>query len=498
MSIDFNKFVAITSGVGGAVVATARELIGRLFTSNILLPTETIVEFTSAADVGVFFGTTSQEFLRALFYFGFISKLSTTPKKISFARWAPAATAPLIIGDSAVFAIGTFTPISDGAFTLTLGGDTEIITGLDFTTDVSLADVASTIETGIQAANVAAVWTAATVTFNAVDSRFDFVGGDTGPFVISVAPAGSGTEIVPLVGWELGARFSNGVAAETVTDVLIASTSLSNNFGSFAFIAAITQDEALLIAQFNDTQNVRFIFCLSVLQADAQSFFDDLSAISGTAMTLLDPATTNEYPEMAPMLVFAATPYERRAAVQNYMFQQFALTPSVTETTLSDTLDAIRTNYYGQTQQAGTDISFYQRAFMMGGATDPIDMGVYANEVWLKDDAGVRLINLLLALSAISANDTGRGQVLGAVQATIEQATLNGTISVGKDLNDTQIAFITQVTDDPNAFIQIQTIGYWIDATVEEVGPGDFKIVYLLLYSKNDTVRKVEGTHTLI
>jgi hypothetical protein len=35
----------------------------------------------NATDVGTYFGTTSPEYLRAVFYFGFISKLITAPKK---------------------------------------------------------------------------------------------------------------------------------------------------------------------------------------------------------------------------------------------------------------------------------------------------------------------------------------------------------------------------------------------------------------------------------
>ena len=42
----------------------------------------------------------------------------------------------------------------------------------------------------------------------------------------------------------------------------------------------------------------------------------------------------------------------------------------------------------------------------------------------------------------------------------------------------------------------------WVDVRiVSETGQGgttEFKIVYTLIYSKDDVVRKVEGTHTLI
>jgi len=500
MAISFDKYVLITSGVGGAAQVSNRELILRLDTINSLLPTESIVEFTDADQVGSFFGTTSEEFLQAQFYFGFISKLSTVPAKISFARWADVDTAPLIIGNSQAFSVATFTPIADGSFTLTLGPDTEVISGLNFTLDASLADVAATIETAVQAANIAPVFATATVVFNATESRFDLTGGATGDLAIALAVGGVGTEMLPLLGWvSPGVRLSNGVTAESITEFLAASTQLSNNFGSFSFVPILTEVQTTEAATWNDGENVKYIFTEKVLSADAQTYFDNLSGLSGVGLTLYDDTLVpSEYPWLLVSMIMAATPYQRRASVQNYMFQQATLTPSVTTTVLSDFFDSIRVNYYGETQSAGQGLSFYQRGFLMGLATDPIDMGVFANEIFLKDSISVNIINLLLALSAVSANASGLAQVLTSIQASIDAALFNGVISIGKVLNTTQIAFITSATDDPNAFLQIQNIGYWIDAVITEPTANNFVVDYTLLYSKNDVVRKVEGTHTLI
>ncbi len=134
----------------------------------------------------------------------------------------------------------------------------------------------------------------------------------------------------------------------------------------------------------------------------------------------------------------------------------------------------------------------------MGLAADPLDMGVYANEAFLKDSIGVAIINLLLAVSAVPANTSGVTQVLGAINDPIELALFNGTISIGKTLDSTQRAFVAGITGDATAFIQIQNAGYWINAVIEEPTPNEFEVVYTLLYSKNDVVRKVVGSHLLI
>ena len=136
-----------------------------------------------------------------------------------------------------------------------------------------------------------------------------------------------------------------------------------------------------------------------------------LIGFAGTGMTLVDPAQPF-YPEMLPMMILASTNYAARSSVKNYMFQQDSrLSPTVVTTALANVYDPLRINYYGQTQTAGQNISFYQRGFLGGGATAPVNMNTYANEQWLKDLAGSRIMSLLLSLERVSANAAGRGSV---------------------------------------------------------------------------------------
>jgi len=109
MAIAASKYVSITSAIGGTGGAAQRDLIGRLFTTNELVPTSDVLEFTTLTDVGEYFGTSSVEYLRAQFYFGWVSKQITSARKISFARWADVATAPQIFGVEATYALATFT-----------------------------------------------------------------------------------------------------------------------------------------------------------------------------------------------------------------------------------------------------------------------------------------------------------------------------------------------------------------------------------------------------
>ena len=254
--------------------------------------------------------------------------------------------------------------------------------------------------------------------------------------------------------------FSPGSASQSVTEVLTQSEQVSNNFGSFAFIDTLSSDQITEAATWNDGRNVLYQYHVGVLPADAQAVSEALINLSGTGITLQSP-TLDEYPELLPSAVLAATDYTRRAGVQNYMFQTANLTATVTTDSDADIYDGSRINYYGETQSAGQRRQFYQRGVMTGTAADPVDMNIFANEQWLKDDAAANILSLLISSPTVSANQNGRGQLLVIIQGSIDRALFNGTIAPGATLSQQQQIFITEATGDELAWRQVQTIGYW-------------------------------------
>ena len=202
------------------------------------------------------------------------------------------------------------------------------------------------------------------------------------------------------------------------------------------------------------------------------------------------------------MMILAATDYTARNSVQNYEFQFFDLTPSVTTDAAYATYTAININFYGQTQTAGQLIEFYQQGVMSGGQpTDPADMNTYGNEIWFKDASSAAIMSLLLAVSQVPANATGRAQLMGILQGVINQALFNGTISAGKQLTADDQIFITNATGSTTAWQQVQSIGYWFDLEIVPYvvsGVTKYKAVYTLIYSKDDIIRLVQGSDVLI
>ena len=503
MAINFRKYVNITSGIGGRDIASTRDYIARLYTTNPKCPAGGILELDYAEDVAAFFGAGSEEYDRAIFYFSWISKTQTRAKKISFVLWPVADIAAHLRGIESLDIIEAFTAVTDGSFTLTLDGTVYEITGCDFSGAISYANIATALQTKFRAASTKQILAQSTVVYDATAGAFIFTAGEAKNAAIKpLKPAATGTYIGALLGLDASRKAiaSQGVTEQGVTDTLNDSIDISNNFGSFTFIGRpMTMPEIVEAAKIAHNSNMQFMLCLGVTAEQAEDYYEALKGYSGVALTLLPEEAPEEYHEMMPMILLAATDYRAVNGTLNYMFHQFTtLNPTVTTTPVSNQYDALHVNYYGRTQQAGQKIDFYQRGILCGEVQD---MNIFANEMWMKDQAAVSLFNLLMALPKISANKKGRAQIIGCLQSVIEMALYNGTISVGKVLNYTQRAYIKELTNDDKAWSQIENVGWWLNVWFEQQTINqliEWVARYRLVYAKDDIIRKVDGQHTLI
>lgn len=498
MAINQKKYIDIVSGVGGAASAARRLLIARCMTTNVLAPTNQILELSLSQTLALF-GSSSNEYKFAAKYFGFISKSITQAEKLSFARWPMTDDiAPNLISTITLPAYSVFAALTDtGKVKVDLGGETHDVSP-DFTGDATLADVAASMQIAIRAITAGGtMWTSATFAYAA--GSFTLTGGVAGAADIGyfLAPA-SGTDLKAMFGMDVGSSpiLSVGVDAETPVEAMARVDALSDNFGSFMFLDTLTNEEIVDVADWNKTKNYKYLYSVSTTVANASTLAGLLEGSTGTILTL-DNATP-ALVEFMPMSLFAATNYGRPNSVKNFMYQKFdSEVATVTTDTDSDAYDALKVNYLGATQQAGQSIAFYQDGVMQ----DAGDVSPYCNEIWLKDAISTEFLNLLLALEMIPANETGAAIATNTIQTIIEEALRNGTIQAGKTLTNVQKAYITQVSGSEDAWRDVQSIGYWLYVviTTEVVNEVTKYIAnYLLIYSKGDSIRKVEGSDILI
>lgn len=505
--ISQSRYIRIVSGVGAGASVAQRQLIMRAITQNSVLPPGVVAEFTTSDSVGAYFGTSSEEFKRAQAYFSFISKNIKAPSRVSFARWVSAAIAPMIVGDAIPKTLAAFAGVTAGTLTLNNGNTAIPLTALDFSGATSLTNVATILQTKINA-NADPQLTGAVVTFNTNTNQFVLTGTVAGSGVLTASATGLASDVAPLVGWATGGTvYVAGQAADTPDVAVAKSAAISDNFGSFVYCTPstpLTNVQITAIAQWNASQNNKFLYSVPTSLANLQTLFALVKGFSGTGLNILSTTQANDYVEQCPCEILAATDYTALNATQNYMYYQFAARNiTVSDDTTANTADASRGNYIGVTQNAGQQLAFYQRGVLCGGSQDATDMNTYANEMWLKSAVAAQILALFLSVGRVPANITGQAMLLAVMQSTIDQAKDNGTISAGKDINVIQQQFIAQVSGDPNAWRQIANIGYWINIQFQSYvnansGLTEWKGVYTLLYAKDDAIRLVEGSDVLI
>lgn len=491
MSISIERYVQITSGVIGAQAVAQRELIGLRFSTDPRVPVGAHVVVDDATSALDYFGQTA-DYDYAAQYFSYTSPApASRPQKLRFAAFVDTARPARVYGSEVSATLSDFQAITAGTLDVTIGGVSKSYTAINLSTAASFADVATAIQTLI-----VADFPGSTVTYNAVGATFDLVTGTTGTADISV----TSSALAVLLGWGVSAVFSPGSAVQTPLEALREAEQVTDSFGSFSFGATITTDDMVDLAQYNASLNIKYMYLQPVSTVNAQAVAAALAGVKSVGVIL--NGTADEYKESIPAAIMAATNYNRRNATVNYMYRQVSgMTADVTTDALADTYDALRVNYYGETANAGQRIAFFQRAFLMGGAVDPLDMNVHANEQWLKAYLTARLMSLQLSLGKIPANNEGRGYVIAQVVDGANLAKFNGTIIVGKTFTVAQQIAVTQVSGDPDAWREVQTNGFWADAQVIETtgqsGVTEYTVAYTLVYSKNDVIRKIEGSHNL-
>lgn len=518
--ISQSRYINIVSGVGGAQAAAARKLIMRVLTPNQIIPPGIVVEFANAKAVSAYFGDASEEAKRANAYFSFISKMVTSPSLISFARWVNTDIPPMVVGDGLPKQLASFTAMNAGLLKFLIGGSggtVQDVTGIDLSAATSLTDVASRVQAAIRAtAGVNAMLTSATVTFNTNTNQFVISGSSTaaGSGKLSVQASGLAGDLSQLLGWATGQQVEvPGQAADQPYQAVAASADISNNFGSFIFAGnRLTNAQVAAVAEWNDVQNNQYLYSVPSFMSNMALLYNGdgtavnpaCSGYSGLSLNALSDSAPNDYIEQSPCEILAATDFNQPAANQNYMFYQFPKrNVVVTDDTVADSMDKLRANYIGLTQSAGQPLSFYQRGILCGGDQAAVDTNIYANEIWVKSTITAQILSLLLSVGAVPTNDQGASMILAVIQPVLNQALVNGVFSAGKILTPVQQVYIGQVSGDPLAWRQVQTLGYWINITFvsytnTNTGLTEWKAVYKLIYSKGDAIRFVEGSDVLI
>ena len=273
----------------------------------------------------------------------------------------------------------------------------------------------------------------------------------------------------------------------------------NNNFATFVFLGlSNSSDIATLATHIATDYPSEFMMIVPVTSSTYSTIQPAVANINGVSLELVDNSD-GKYNYVLPMSITATTDYNKENGTVNYMYMQDNnMGVVVDDDTSAETYDEVKINYYGRTQQAGQKLAFYQNGVLQGNYQD---QSIYVNEIWLKDALTTKYLNYMLLTSNWYANKAGQAIGQSLAMDVIDRAKLNGTITTEKEISEADKVYIYNVTADENAWRQIYQLGYYLITSITKVTINNqetYQFNYTLLYSKGDSIKKVEGQNILI
>lgn len=509
MPISQSKYVDIQSGINRTQLAREKELIARIFTTNDVVAKQEVLEFDNTEDIIKLFGAEADETKIATKYFSFINKYSRSPKKISFARDFSAGFSSYTKAQKTSAPLASFTSMDFGeaspSIGYTYGNITHSRAPLSttvFSSCSTLGEVASTIQGWIRTDFASDnVLQSATVTYDSSTNKFKVSSGESGVGEI-IKLTGNVAGLMGLDWTYDNPIISEGAEASSYSQVFEYSYEKNNNFATFMFLDnTISASNLATLANYVAVNHPsEFVDVIPVTSSNYSTIQGAVGNIDGVSLELCGTTEdTGKFNFVMPMAITATTDYNKENGTVNYMFNQDNnMAVVVDDDASAEQYDSAKVNYYGRTQQAGQKLAFYQNGVLQGGFQD---QNIYVNEIWLKDALATVFLNYMLSTSNWYANKSGQSIGQGLITDVIDRAKLNGTITTEKEINVDDKVFIYNITSDENAWRQIYQEGYYLMTDIVKVTENNqikYKFVYTLIYSKGDSIKKVEGYNILV
>lgn len=194
LSRDTDVGVSVIKQSPADIIDISNLMIATTETNSAFDPGAPVKYYSSLTEGQVDWASTTEPYRAMNIFF----QQSPRPAHVAVGIVYKTAFAGFVEGRPITAVIADFNAVTDGEFTVTINGDTQNILALDFSLDADLDDVASRIETAIQAIGTGG-YTAATFVYNSTAGRFELTSGTTGDGStvtgLSPVPSGTGTDI---------------------------------------------------------------------------------------------------------------------------------------------------------------------------------------------------------------------------------------------------------------------------------------------------------------
>lgn len=419
-------------GTGG----NALSLNGVFLSQNTTLPAQGYQSFASASAVGAYFGTGSQEYSIATIYFLGYDNSQVKPGAILFAPYAAAARSAFL--NSGSLATMTLTQLQalSGVITLTVDGTPFTSSSINLSSAASFTAAATLIAAGFTGAGKP------TVTWNAVNSVFQFTSSTTGATsTITYATGTLSTGL--LLTSATGAILSQGVVADTPATAMNRLIAATQNWVTFTTLWEPLIADKTNFSVWTNSQNQRYAYI--AWDTDAQAIVNGSTTCFGYVATQaayngVMPVYNNAALAAMIMGSFASVDFTRLNGRMSIGGKgQSGFTPTVTDYQTSVNLLANGYSFYGAYATAATNFNFVSNG-QITGQWKWIDS--YIDQIYLNSQFQLALITLYNASRTIPYNAAGYASIRAALNDPINAGVNAGIIRSGVSLSNAQISQI--------------------------------------------------------
>lgn len=469
MTIPASTIVQVNPGVlnpgGNSLV-----LNGLFLTENALMPTAQTLSFSSVAAVAAYFGPNSVEAAIAAIYFAGYDNSTLKPTTILFFAYNNAARSAFLLGGSlAGLTLTEIQALPPAEITITSSGVAKTSASIDLSGATSLTNAATLITAGFTTPGFVVAWDATFSRFTVTETATG--SGSTLSYAVDVS-SGTLAESLKLSS-ATAAILSQGAAVDMPASAMGGLVLISQNWVSFTtlFEPDLATKEAFVV--WASAQNNRYAYV--AWDTDTQA-----SSAPGSGNTSFGHvALTNEYNGVIclggdPAIQTATTLMNFAAFVLGYVaslnFQQTngratlafrtsgLLVPTCANQQKAANLLANGYSFYGSYATANAGFIFAYNGQMPG---EFLWLDTFADQVWLNNGFQAALLQLVVAVGAVSYDPAGYSLVRAALADPINAGINFGAIRAGVALSQAQKAEVNAQAQ-VDAATQIQNLGYYL------------------------------------
>ena len=441
--------IALTNTINITLSGTPKGL-GDFATNSILLATnetplssEPYIWAVSAQDIINEYGSDSKTALMGQALFTPSFNLKTGKGQVLVVPYTATDATHCTLETKAIEDVSAFKAVKDGKLTITIDGNEHKLSGLNFETIKTLADVvkilvAENLDIDIEATSE-----------NKIKFTSRRLGANDSTILMEATTAGAGTDLY-------GATYLDGATATTTNatgTTLAELVAKADDFGYFGGILTTQECENTLVKA-NAT----------AIQAQDHIYYEVTKSLKNMAVLgeQITQASLNKtrllaYSEKNEKVAIAT--YATIASSTNYSGTDTCLTMNLKELTGVDPDKNLNQTYYNSAKTNGCDIygsTCGLSAVYSFGANEYTD--VVTGELWLKKALEVAGFNYLRKTNTkIAQIETSMTGLKNAYIQVLQQGVRNGLIGVGNRWNDS-IPFGNGETFQDN----IEKLGYYV------------------------------------